>query len=125
MAVVGLRVGGRHFEVACDDGQEDHLRLLADEIDERMRRLLRGMGVHPGPDMALLLTALMMADEIIENNKENQAIASEVQRLAGLVNDDQHMGQEDRMADIEKAMATTLEEIALRIERIADQVEMR
>jgi cell division protein ZapA len=125
MALVNLRIHGRPYEVACDDGQEDHLRLLADEIDERVRALVRGMGAHPGESMALLLAALTMADEIIENKRENYEIAAEVQRLASLVNDDTRRGQEGRMVEIEQAMATTLEEIALRIEKIADQVEMR
>ncbi len=125
MAIVGLRIHGRQYEVACDDGQEDHLRMLADEVDDRMRTLVRNMGASPGADMAMMLTALTMADEIIENRKENKEIAAEVHRLAGLVNDDKHMGQEGRMVEIEQAMATTLEEIAQRIEKIADQVEMR
>lgn len=125
MALVGLRVNGRLYEVACDDGQEDHLRMLADEVDDRMRALVKAMGMHPGEGMALLLTALTMADEIIENRKENQEVATEVQRLASMVSDDNRMGQEGRMVEIEQAMATTLEEIALRIEKIADQVEMR
>jgi len=125
MALVTLRINSRHYDVACDDGQEDHLRTLADEIDDRMRALVRAMGSNPGESMALLLTALTMADEILENKRENRAVADEVQRLASLVNDDKQLGQEGRMVEIEHAMAITLDEIALRIEKIADQVEMR
>lgn len=125
MATVTLRISGRHYEVACDDGQEDHLRMLADEIDERVRAIISGMGHHPGEGMVMLMAALTMADEIVDNRRENREIADEVQRLAGLVNEDSRAGQEGRMVEIEQAMATTLEEIALRIEKIADQVEMR
>lgn len=125
MAVLSVRINGRHYEVACDDGQEDHLRVLADEVDERLRRIVRGMGGGLGEPMAFLLTALTMADEIIENRKENREIAQEVQRLAAIVNDDRRGEQEGRMVEIEHAMATTLEEIALRIEKIADQIEIR
>jgi len=125
MALVGLRIQGRQYEVACDDGQENHLRTLADEVDDRVRALVKAMGGSVTTDMAMLLAALTMADELLENKKENQEIAAEVQRLASLTNDDRHMGQGERMADIEQAMATTLEEIALRIEKIADQVEIR
>ncbi|NBO19568.1 MAG: cell division protein ZapA [Proteobacteria bacterium] len=125
MAVLNVRINGKHYEVACDDGQEDHLRQLADEVDERMRRIVRGMGNALGEPMAFLLTALTMADEIIENRRENQEIAQEVQRLANIVNDDKRGEQEGRMVEIEHAMATTLEEIALRIEKIADQIEIR
>ena len=125
MALVGLRINNRQYEVACDDGQEDHLRMLADEIDDRIRALIAGLGTHPGESMTMLMAALTMADEIIENRKENQEIAREVQRLASVVNDDSRDSQEGRMVEIEHAMATTLGEIAARIEKIADQVEMR
>lgn len=125
MALVHVRINGRHYELACDDGQEDHLRTLADEVDERMRRLVKAVGTHPGETMAFLLTMLTMADEIIEHRRENLQIANEVQRLASIVNDDGQQGQTERMADIEHAMAITLDEIAQRIEKIAEQVELR
>ena len=125
MAVVGLRINGRQYEVVCDDGQEDHLRMLADEISDRMRSLLRNMGANPGGDMAMMLTALTMADEIIENKKENQDLATEVRRLASLLNADKQREHEGQMVEIEQSMVATLEEIAIRIEKIADQVEMR
>lgn len=124
MAITTVRINGRHHEVACDDGQEEHLRMLADEVDGRMRQLLKAFGTHPGEVTAFLLTALTMADEIFENRRENKEIGMEVQRLAGIMNDEKRNEQYDRMAEIEQAMAGTLEEIAQRIEKIADQVEI-
>lgn len=124
MALVHIRINGREYDVACDDGQEGHLRGLADEVDGRVRSLVRSMGANPGEAMAVVLTALTMADEIIENKKETKKIASEVQRLAALVNEDKKLEQEDRMMEIENAMAVTLEEIALRIEKIAESIEV-
>lgn len=125
MSIVHIRINGREYDVACDDGQEEHLRLLADEVDDRVRSLLYGMGSNPGENMALLLTALMMADEAIENKREIKEIAAEVEQMKALVNDDKKTVQEDRMAEIETAMAVTLEEIALRIEKIARQIEVQ
>jgi cell division protein ZapA len=123
MAIVHIRVNGREYDVACDDGQEEHLRLLADEVDDRVRALAFGMG-NPAENMALLLTALMMADEAIENKKEIQSIAAEVEHLRANMVEDKKTGQDDRMAEIEGAMAITLEEIAARIEKIAAQMEV-
>ena len=124
MGSIHIRINGRQYDVACDDGQEDHLRHLADQIDQRVRGLVHAMGTHPGESMAMLLTALTMADELLENKKETQKVASEVQRLAALVNDDKKLEQEGRMVEIENAMAITLEEIAMRIEKIADQIDV-
>jgi len=124
MAIVQIRINCRHYDVACDDGQEAHLRGLAEEVDSRARALVKAMGANPGEGMALILTALTMADELIENKKENRKIATEVQRLAALVNEDKKLEQDDRMMEIENAMAVTLEEIALRIEKIAETIEV-
>jgi len=124
MALVHIRLNGRDYDVACDDGQEDHLRGLAGQVDDRLKTLIRAMGTNPGESMALALIALTMADELLENKKETAKISSEVQRLAALVNDSKNLEQESHMLEIEHAMATTLEEIALRIERIAETIEV-
>lgn len=124
MSIVHIRVNGKEYDVACDDGQEEHLRLLADEVDDRVRAVAYGMG-NPSENMALLLTALMMADEAIENKKEIKKIATEIEQVKTRVDDDKKTAQDDRMAEIETAMAVTLEEIAARIEKIATQMEVQ
>ena len=124
MASVSIRINGREYQVACDDGQEEQLRFLAEEVDDRMKALVRAMGSNPGEGMAFLLTSLTMADEIIENKREIENVAAEVQRLASLVNEDRRVEKDERMVEIENAMAITLEEIALRIEKIADRIEL-
>jgi cell division protein ZapA len=124
MAIVQIRLNNRQYDIACDDGQEDHLKSLARELDDRMKSLIRAMGSSPGDTMALVLTSLTMADELLEHKKENKKIAQEVKRLSSTVNPDQKLEQEERMLEIENAMATTLEEIAVRIEKIAQQIEV-
>jgi cell division protein ZapA len=125
MAVVHIRVGGREYDVACDDGQEDQLRLLADEVDDRVRALLYGMGSNPGENMALLLTSLTMADELIENKKEIQAAQVELVRLSRILEEQKRITQEGRIIEIEAAMTATLDDIAARIEKIAEQIEIQ
>lgn len=121
MAVVHIRINGRDYSIACDDGQEEQLRLLADEVDERIRSLVFRMGGNPGEEMALLLTALTMADEIIENKKEIEKMAGE-RKLNRSPAPDRR--SEERIQEIEAAMSATLEDIAQRIEKIAEQVEI-
>jgi len=123
MAVVRIRVHGKEYQVACDDGQEEQLQFLASEVDERMKTLLHGMKSHPGEVMSLLLTALMMADEAYENRREIDYLNTEVNRLATTPEVKQEGS--DRMTEIENTMIATLEDIAARIERIADRIELR
>jgi cell division protein ZapA len=125
MATVRVKINGKDHTIACDDGQEDHLRFLSDEVDDRLRSLIFRMGGNPGDMMALLLTALTMADELSENKREMENLSSEIRYLMSIVDEDKQVAQENRVAAMETAMAVTLEEIAQRIEKIADQIEIR
>jgi cell division protein ZapA len=118
MTTVTIKVGGRDYRVACDDGQEEHLRFLADEVDDRVQALVFGMDSNPGEGMALLLAALTMSDELVELKKENERLA-----YSGEFNS--APADEHRIREMEAAMAATLDEIASRIEKIADTVEIR
>jgi len=103
MAIVAINVGGRDYNLACDDGQEGHLRLLAADVDGRVRELAGQMGGNLSESMGLLLAAITMADELVENKRQMA-----------------HSGGYD-----EHALASTLNEIAGRMEMIADSVEIR
>ena len=119
MAIVHIRVNGREYDLACDDGQEEHLRLLADEVDERVRALTFGAGTSVTEPMGLLLAALTMADEITENKKEIERLATAPKAASN------GAATQARLAEIESAMAGTLNDIAARIEKIADSVEIQ
>ena len=125
MAVVRIQICGRPYEVACEDGQEEHLRVLADEVDERSIQLVRSMGGNPGETMSLLLTALMMADELLETRKNGVNPVKNTEYEAILRADEEELRRrEQRMAEMEASMARTLDEVANRIEAIAQQIEM-
>jgi cell division protein ZapA len=120
MAVVSVKINGREYHLACDDGQEEHLRLLADDLDERVRDLATRMGGNVGEVMGFLLAAITMADEIIENKREIERLSSNSRPFSSLPAE----GAQGAVYT-ESAMATTLDEIAERIERIAERIEMR
>jgi cell division protein ZapA len=121
MAVVSIKIGGREYHLACDDGQEEHLRLLADDVDERVRDLTARMGGSTGEVMALLLAAITMADELIENKREIEKLSANVRPFSAVPAESGESGA----VYSETAMATTLDEIAERIEKIAQRIEMR
>ena len=110
-----LSIYGRDYQVACDDGQEGHLRLLASHIDERMHQLAYKMG-HTGESTLFLLTSLMLADELHDARNELKTLKSEI------VNTSQSFEQ-GKANDMEKVVASTIEQIAIHIEKIAEQVE--
>lgn len=63
MGQVAVTVNGRSYEIACDDGQEDHLVRLARDFDERVRNLVAGIG-QVGEARLLLMAGLLIADEL-------------------------------------------------------------
>jgi len=111
MSTVSVHIHGHDYQIACDDGQEEQLLLLSQEVDRRLGLLSEQMGGTPGEAMGLLLTALMMADELIEIKKE-------IKKLKLKTGD-------QRLLEMESAMAQTLENIAARIENIAERIEIR
>lgn len=65
MARVTLDVGGTSWVVNTRDGGEDEVRRLGAMLSERWPQAMRAAG-DGGVPQALLLTALMLADELRE-----------------------------------------------------------
>ncbi len=62
MPLVNVMVNGRAYTIACDEGEEDHLRDLAATVDAKAREVLSSVG-QVGDTRMLLMAALLMADE--------------------------------------------------------------
>lgn len=125
MAVVPIRINGKEYHVACDDGQEEHLRNLSFDLDERANQLAYQMGGNPGEVMSMLLAGLMLVDEVLESKKEIERLTKEVKALTKVAGQLRQQTDPARAADLEHAMLDTLSELAMRIEKMAEQVEIR
>ena len=44
MPLVNVMVNGRAYTIACDEGEEDHLRELAATVDAKAREVLGSVG---------------------------------------------------------------------------------
>lgn len=64
MARVDISLGGRHYPIACDDGQEDRVRRIAAYIDEK----ISSMGSLAGATdtHVLVMASLMLGDELFD-----------------------------------------------------------
>jgi|GEM_PF-1331703 len=65
MSKVGIHVNNKLFTIACDDGQEARVKQLGAYIDERFRELNQA-GAAPNESYMLVLTALVIADDMFE-----------------------------------------------------------
>lgn len=65
MARVEITIRGRRHDLVCDDGQEDHLRHLAAQLDERVALLEERVGTLTETRL-LVLAGLTLVDELSE-----------------------------------------------------------
>ena len=65
MATVTVEVNGRPYAVGCADGQEERVRALAGQFDDRVRSVAQNVG-NVGDLRLFLMSALILADELHE-----------------------------------------------------------
>lgn len=107
MGMVEIQVNGRRHQVQCDDGQEARLRRLASYVDSCATRLAQQHGAL-GDAKALLLTSLLIADELSDAYEQ-------VKQLKAAV------AEQGKRSEEEAARA--LDEVAGRLEQLAAALE--
>ena len=97
MAQVRLNVGGRAYDLACRDGEEPRLEMLAQMLDSKARDAEQVVG-SANEGRQLLLAGLLLADEL----------------------SDLRAGAPDPG---KAALARTLDQLAARIESLSERLE--
>ena len=113
MAVVNVMVNGRAYTIACDDGEEEHLRELAGHVDARVKELLSSVG-QVGDSRLLLMAALLITDDMLDAQRKLQAHKEHVGTLNGV-----HDELQERLEQSEVIAAEVLEKAAQRMEDMA------
>ena len=68
MANVNIKFNGKDFLLSCEDGQEDHLEELADNLNDKFEKLKNDLG-NIGENKLLLITAIKVMDEYFDTKK--------------------------------------------------------
>lgn len=94
MAQVEVSINGRNYQIACDDGQEEHLIQLGEYVDRRVSELVTAVG-QVGDSRLLVMVSLLIADELAETYAELKKTGDEdgdtvtaeqlEERVAGIV----------------------------------------
>ena len=100
MSNVTLTIGGRHYTVACGEGEEDHIENLGRLIDGKISSLPNMAG--QSEPRTLLFAALLLADEIYELKSRNAPAAA--------------AADEGQVAETLESLAESLESLAARLE---------
>jgi cell division protein ZapA len=80
MGQINVQINGRSHTVACDDGQEEHLTELAQFVATQAEKLAGSLGQVPDSRL-LLMTALVVADELGEALDRAEAMEKELEVL--------------------------------------------
>jgi cell division protein ZapA len=117
MPLVNVLVNGRAYTVACDEGEEDHVRALGEFLDKRVRELSGSVG-QVGDARLLLMAGLVITDELSEALAKLQERDNELQSLksARAQTAEELQRYEDRASQAIEDAASKLEAIAARLE---------
>lgn len=110
MAKVELTINGKAYKIVCDQGQEAHLRQLAEFVNERVVELGASAG-QLGEQSALVMTLLSMADELQKAQTGTERIEQDPS------------GAENQARLVEALTAGKLEDFANRIEQVAARLK--
>jgi cell division protein ZapA len=125
MPEVTISVGGRDFDVACQEGEEHFLRAAALMLDTEAQSLLSQIGRMPEARM-LLMSGLLLADKAAGTEDRVKALEK---RVGGLQAELETMReaattpQTVEVARIPPEVHDTLAELAARTESVADSVD--
>lgn len=118
MPLVNVMVNSRAYTVACDDGEEEHLKTLAEEVDAKVKELLGSVG-QVGDQRLILMAALLLADECHAATAQLDAAKQELAAERGA-----HAEVSERMEESESLAADVLENAVKRIEDIAAKLKV-
>jgi len=116
MAQVNVTINGRQYRMGCEDGQEDHVTMLAQEIDERIEHLRRAHG-EIGDQRLTVMAALTVADELAESSARIRRLEEEI---AGM--QDARVQILDRAQQAQDAVVAALNAAAERIEEMTREI---
>src|SRR5258707_10278867 len=113
MPLVNVMVNSRAYTIACDDGEEDHLRELAAHVDAKVKELLASVG-QVGETRLLLMAALLIADEHHDAATQLHLRSQELVKLRG-----SHEEISGKLETSEGKAATAFESASKRLEDFA------
>lgn len=113
MAEISITINGRNYGIACDDGQEKRVQDLARYVDARLREIARA-GAASNESHLLVLTAIILSDEISDLKSQGSMMARQPQHSAIGVK----MSDEE-----EEAIVSAIDLLAARIDQIAGNLQ--
>lgn len=110
MAQVTVHINSRSYSLACEEGEQDHLRELAQYLDGHVTDLKARFG-QIGDARLLVMASLMIADQFSET-------LAQVEDLRGQV-----AGVREGSAEVQSLTSNLEADTAKSINKLADRIE--
>jgi len=121
-----IKIGGRSFNVSCQEGEEHYLQSAAKLLDTEAAVLAAQIGRIPEPRM-LLMAGLMLADKTAGLEEKLRDAEGKLGAQEALIEEMRNKPSPDperiEVAVIPPIVTDTLAELAARTEALADRVE--
>ncbi|MCK0119696.1 cell division protein ZapA [Loktanella sp. F6476L] len=127
MPHVEIAIGGRTFEVACQEGEEHFLQSAAAMLNEEASHMSAQIGRMPEAKM-LLMSGLMLADKtagLEEKVKEAETRMAQLQARIDTLEGQPKQTERVEVPVIPAEVSDAMAQIAARAEALAAEVERR
>lgn len=112
MGEIAVKMNGRTYDIACDDGQEQRVRELAAYVENKARDVARS-GAAQTETHLMVITSILLSDEIFDLQRGIADIRGRMENAGskqGLSKDD------------EQFIADAITQLAQRIEALSKKV---
>jgi cell division protein ZapA len=117
MSQVTITVGGRHYRLSCDEGEEPHLAELGEKLDTMITELREAFG-EIGDQRLTVMAAILALDRLGEAEQKVEAVQSDVS--GARENRNENVG---RSKQLEERFTAALETAAARIEGLVSAIQ--
>ena len=118
MAKVSIQINGRKYALGCDDGEEERLERLGQQLDDRLTMLTNNFG-QIGDLRLMVMAGITMMDELDELQG---GINEQAERMALNVRKESETAKANA-ARVERKATDTLIDTAERIEAMVQRLD--
>ena len=117
MTELEISIGGRIFSVACDNEEQEKVREAAALINEEADSIQSQLGRLPESKM-LLLSALMIADRLVDVETESKVFKEKSENFSDLKNKNRELEQH------RNSLQSDYQKLENLVEKMLDRLEM-
>ena len=118
MTHVTVVIHGKQYRMACEEGQEEQLTTLANDLDRRVEQLKKSFGAI-GDMRLIVMAALTLGDELSEAAKRLRRLEEELTALQ-----DARVASSERAQAMQHAVAAALNSASERIEHVTRSLNL-